>query len=256
MKRLIPDNDRLRADLNKWEAGDFFVGRVRLKPGEENLLLYLQSRGVVLFPSPLSQMLSRSKAMQAQVFAGQMVPGTRVINDLHDLVAVLGDPAASSISKVVTKHDRRNGGTGVNLWPSVEDLYNQVSLGVLPFPFVLQPFVDHSRDIRVVILDDYREAYWRSNPNNFRNNLHFGGKSEPAELSGEQNAICDQVMRRGQFVYAHLDLLVTSEGKSYLAEISLQGGIRGAAISGDQYREKISGIHNRFLQQSGVEVSD
>jgi ribosomal protein S6--L-glutamate ligase len=250
--RLIKDNDQLRALYGELGAGDLFIGRLRLHPSEENLLVDLQSRGVTLFPSGLAQLLCRSKVMQATVFAGEMLPETRAIHDLHELMQLLPHYQRQGITRVVTKRDRANAGLGINLWGSLEEVFNQASLGALPFPFVVQPFYEKCRDIRVVMLGDYREAYWRDNPDNFRNNLHFGGKSTPAELSEAQEALCNLVLARGAFPYAHLDLMVTADQQSYLAEINLRGGIRGAAISAAEYRQRIEAIHQQF--QAGLEL--
>ncbi len=246
--RSIKDNDQLRALYGELGAGDLFVGRLRLHASEENLLVDLQSRGVTLFPSGLSQLLCRSKVMQATVFAGEMLPETRAIHDLHELMLLLPRYQRQGITRVVTKRDRANAGLGINLWGSLEEVFNQASLGALPFPFVVQPFYENCRDIRVVVLGDYREAYWRDNPDNFRNNLHFGGQSTPAELSEAQFALCSLVMARGDFPYAHLDLMVTADQQSYLAEINLRGGIRGAAISPAEYRQRIETIHREFRE--------
>ena len=250
--RLLEDNDRLRALYGELGAGDVFIGRLRLHPSEESLVVDLLSRGVTLFPAGLAQLLCRSKVMQATVFADEMLPETSAIHDLHGLMLLLPRYQRLGITKVVTKRDRANAGLGINLWSSLEEVFNQASLGALPFPFVVQPFYEHCRDIRVVVLGDYREAYWRDNPDNFRNNLHFGGQSAPAELSEAQVALCQRVMARGAFPYAHLDLMVTAGGESYLAEINLRGGIRGAAISPIEYRQRIEAIHQQFREGLGL----
>ena len=244
--RLIPDNDTLYRDFASLGPSDVFIGRLRLKPSEENLITYLLERGVRLFPSGLSQLCCRSKVMQARIFPEQMIPGTRTINDLHELMATINEYQRCDYTKVVTKKDRANAGMGINLWPSIEDVFNQVSLGTLNLPFVIQPFYPDCRDIRVIILDDHWEAYWRDNPDNFRHNLHCGGKSSPADLSSEQIDLCRQVMARGKFPYAHLDLMVTRTGATYLAEINLRGGIKGARISAADYRRKIDAIHQHY----------
>lgn len=246
--RLFKNNDLLRARYDELGAGDVFIGRLRLHPSEESLVADLLSRGVTLFPSGLAQLLCRSKVMQATVFADTMLPETCAIHDLHGLMLLLPRYHRQGISKVVTKRDRANAGLGINLWGSLEEVFNQASLGALPFPFVVQPFSEKCRDIRVVMLGDYREAYWRDNPDNFRNNLHFGGQSAPVELSETQLALCRQVMTRGAFPYAHLDLMVTPDQQSYLAEINLRGGIRGAAISPTEYQHRIETIHQQFLE--------
>lgn len=244
--QLITDNATLRARYEELAAGDLVLGRVRLKPGEEPLLLDLVERGVLLFPSALCQLASRSKVLQANLFSAWMLPATRVISDLHDLLESINLYNERKIGRVVTKHDRRNAGLGIHLWSSIEEVYTQSSFGAPPFPFVLQPFCPGSRDLRVIILGEYREAYQRYNPNNFRHNLHCGGQSLPQILKPDQLALCQAVMVRGRFPYAHLDLMMTESGETYLAEINLRGGIRGAQISPGEYRAKLEAIHQQY----------
>ena len=247
-KQVIRDNSTLRAQFNSLRQGDIIVGRLRLRASEESLLLDLCERGVHLIPSGLSQLTSRSKTLQTTIFAPFMLPLTRAIHTHHDLVEAISDYEKNSITGVVTKLDRRNAGMGVHLWRSVEEVFTHASLGNLPFPFVLQPFEPGCRDIRVVFLGDYIEAYRRHNPHNFRNNLHHGGQSQPCGLSEEQIKLCRQVMTRGQFPYGHLDIIVTKEKKSYLGEINLRGGIRGAQISPEEYQVRVDAIHQQQLE--------
>lgn len=248
-KLVIRDNSTLRDRYDALQAGDIFVGRLSLKPSEEPLLLDLTERGVHLIPSGLSQLTSRSKTLQATLFKPFMLPHTRAIHGLHDLIETISEYQKFSITKVVTKHDRRNAGMGVHLWNSIEDVFTQASFNTIPLPFVVQPFMPDSKDIRVVVLDDYIEAYWRHNPNNFRNNLHQGGLSEPCRMSEKQLALCQQVMERGRYPYGHLDLLVTREGDSFLGEINLRGGISGAKIKPKEYQAKVDAIHQRLLEE-------
>jgi glutathione synthase/RimK-type ligase-like ATP-grasp enzyme len=249
-KLVISDNSTLRAQYNSLQEGDIVVGRLRLRESEEPLLLDLGARGVHLIPSGLSQLVSRSKTFQATLFSKFMLPQTRPIHALHDLIETISVYQKHSITAVITKLDRRNAGMGVHLWQSIEDVYTHASLGNIPFPFVLQPFEPDCRDIRVVFfLDDYIEAYWRHNPYSFRNNLHHGGQSDPCDLSGEQTKLCRQVMDRGNFPYGHLDILVTKDGESYLGEINLRGGIQGAQISPEDYQEKVKTIHQLLLKK-------
>jgi ribosomal protein S6--L-glutamate ligase len=248
-KLVIRDNLTLRAQYDSLQRGDIIVGRLRLRESEEPILLDLRERGVNLIPSGLSQLASRSKTFQATLFAEFMLPQTRPIHALHDLIEAISDYQKSSISKVITKLDRRNAGMGVHIWQSIEEVFTHASLGNLPLPFVLQPFEPECRDIRVVFLGDYIEAYQRHNPYSFRNNLHHGGQSEPYELTEEQTSLCRNVMARGHFPYGHLDILVTRDGKSYLGEINLRGGIKGAKIAPEEYSEKIESIHQRVLNE-------
>ena len=249
-KLVIKDNSTLRAQYDSLQAGDIFIGRLSLKPSEEPLLLDLTERGVCLIPAGLAQLASRSKALQATIFRQFMLPHTRPIHGLHDLIGTISDYRQNSITRVVTKHDRRNAGMGVHLWESIEDVFSQASFNNIPLPFVVQPFMPDSKDIRVIVLDDYIEAYQRYNPNNFRNNLHQGGESSPCQLSDEQRELCREVMNRGNFPYAHIDILVTRGGESYLGEINLRGGIRGAKITPPEYQERVDAFHQRLLEKA------
>lgn len=246
--RIITDNTSLRVQYNELSAGDIFLGRLRLKPSEEHTLLDLVERGVQLFPSALSQLACRSKTMQALLFSNFMLPHTKIIHDQHDLQQVMNYYTQKKVTRVITKQDRSNAGMGIHLWSSVEDVYNHASFNTLPYPFVIQPFYPDCRDIRIIVLGDYKESYWRDNPNNFRNNLHFGGKSTPCELTVEQEKLCWQVMKRGKFPYAHIDLMVTPEGESFLSEINLRGGIKGAQINPEEYQKRVDAIHQDWLQ--------
>ena len=246
--RIIRDNDTLYRKFADLGPHDIVVGRIRLKPSQEFMLLDLVERGVRLIPSALSQQACRSKVFQALLFAPFMLPHTLAIHDRHDMLKAVNLYDREKISRVITKLDRKNAGLGIHLWSGVEDAYNQASLGVLPFPFVLQPFQPGSTDIRVIIIDDYLEAYQRDNPHNFRNNLHCGGESRSCRLTPEQLQLCRAVMERGKFPYAHIDLMVR-DNETYLAEINLRGGIRGAAITPARYQARIEKIHARLLSQ-------
>jgi ribosomal protein S6--L-glutamate ligase len=246
--RIITTNQILRQEYHTLQSGDIFIGRLRLKATEEQLLLDLVERGIVLFPSALSQHLCRSKTFQAHLFAGQMLPLTVPVHDQHDMLETVNLYQKNGITRVVTKLDRKNAGMGIHLWRDVEDVFTHATLGSLPFPFVVQPFADNSRDIRVVILGEYIESYTRHNPHNFRNNLHCGGQSTPCELTGKQLNLCRQAMDRGKFPYAHIDLMMVESGETFLAEINLRGGIKGAKISPAEYNGRVEAIHRNFLR--------
>lgn len=248
-RRIITDNTSLRAQFNDLGADDIVVGRIRLKPSEEYLLIDLLERRVHLIPSALSQMASRSKTFQVLMLAEFMLPHTHAVHELHKLIQLLNLYGASHIDQVVTKHDRKNAGLGIFLWPSVEQVYTHASHGLIQMPFLIQPYFPGCQDIRVIILDDYIEAYTRHNPDNFRNNLHCGGASEPCDLTPAQLALCRQVMARGRFPYAHIDLMVTEQGKTYVSEINLRGGIRGARVETEAYHALVKAIDNKLLQE-------
>jgi ribosomal protein S6--L-glutamate ligase len=52
-------------------------------------------------------------------------------------------------------------------------------------------------------------------------------------------------MERGKFPYAHIDLLVTADGHSYLSEIALNGGLKGARIE----REDLDAMKGNILEK-------
>jgi len=247
--RIIRDNTTLFASYNELQSGDIVVGRVRLKPGEEHLLFDLDSRGIILIPSASAQLCSRSKVYQTRLLGSFMVPGTRAVYDIHDVMELVSAYGRQGVGRVVCKLDRANAGLGILLYSSIEDVYNQAILGTLPFPFAVQPFVEKARDVRVVLLGDYVEAYQRINTDNFRNNLHCGGQGKSWQLSSEQLNLCWQVMERAGFIYGHIDLLLRPDDKVFLNEINLRGGLRGAKIGQQEYLEAVASLHNQLLSE-------
>jgi glutathione synthase/RimK-type ligase-like ATP-grasp enzyme len=245
---LFTDNRSFRAHIEDLGPGDALVGLLNIKPTEEVLFLDLVERGIRLFPSALSQQLSRSKCLQAMVYGRWMVPHTAVVRDRHDMIRLINILGKEGVGKVVTKQNRLNCGLGIHIWTSVEEVYNQACFGSLGYPFVVQPYVDSAIDVRVVIIGDYSEAYWRHNSNSFRNNLYFGGNSSEYALSKEQMELCQTVMARGKFPYAHIDLMITPNGAFYLGEINLRGGLKGARISAQQYKMLIDDIDRAFAK--------
>ena len=247
--RIIHNNDDLLATYQELQAGDIITCRLRLKTEEEHLLLDLLERGIQLIPPATSQLASRSKTFQARLLAPLMIPHTTVIYDIHGILEAISLYGKNAIKKVVFKHDRKNAGFGIHLFRDIEDVYTQAANNVLAYPFVLQPFIKNSRDVRVIIIDDFVEAYERDNPDNFRNNLHCGGKSIPYKLSAEQLQLCRTAMERGSYPYAHLDLMITDKGETFLAEINLRGGMRGAAIDSGTYQTKIATLKEQLLAE-------
>lgn len=244
---IVRDNQSFFASYHQLEKHDIVVGRLRLKPGEEHLLIDLLARGIHLIPAATAQLASRSKVFQARIFGDFMPADTLAIYDAQTLLQVSSLYQQRGYRKVVLKLDRKNAGLGVHIFDSIEDLYNQVSGTNYPFPFVVQPFQEQCRDIRAIVLGDYCEAYERKNSFNFRQNLHCGGDATPCPLSGRQMTFCREVMDRGGFPYAHLDLMITPEGGCRLVEINLRGGLRGAVLPGPEYQRRVEAIHQELL---------
>lgn len=247
--RIIRENRTLFEQYDNLTAGDIICCRIRLKPGEEHLLLDLAERGIKAIPSLTSQICSRSKAFQTRLFAPLMVPGTTAIYHIHDLLKAVGNYGQAGIEKVVVKQEGKNGGLGIFLFKTIEDVYSQSALGLIPYPYVLQPFVSDCRDLRVIMLGEYTETYERTNPNNFRNNLHCGGTPKPFILTDEQHVLCQKIMQRGGFPYAHIDLMVADDTTTYFTEINLRGGLRGAQINSREYGQRIKDIHTGLCER-------
>jgi ribosomal protein S6--L-glutamate ligase len=243
--RLITDNHTLFSRYHTLEAGDIVATRIRLRPGEESLLIDLVSRGVHMIPSATAQLTSRSKVLQARLLGEFMGPGTSPVYDLHDMLRLVSEYPDKG--RVICKLDRANGGTGILCFSSIEAVYNQAVLGTLAFPFVVQPFYPDCRDIRVVVLGDIVEAYERHNPNNFRHNLHCGGESLPWDLTEKQHDLCRLVMARADFPYAHIDYLVTPAGETWLTEINLRGGLKGARLNQNDYLVQVEQVHRKLI---------
>lgn len=211
--------------------GDVFLGQIPQSPLKALMLTDLAARGVRLLPAATAQMVHSSKCAQAFLLGCWMVPHTRVIARRKDLLDCLGAYRRRGISVVVTKHDHLHCGHGVRKWDNLDTLYSCLSLDERHFPLVVQPFGAVAADVRVIWVGDYQEAYARSNPHDFRMNLAAGGSSRPHALTAEQLELCRRVMTRAQMPYAHIDLMLTADGETYLSEISLGGGLRGAQVS-------------------------
>ncbi|WP_051920786.1 ATP-grasp domain-containing protein [Thermodesulfobacterium hydrogeniphilum] len=248
---IILSYQAFRKHFNDLKEGDLIGIRLPLKKEEIGLIVDLINRKVEAFPPFLAQLLSGSKTLQAEILKEFMLPFTFVIRDLKTMLSAISlfSQLEGSFSKFITKDDKANCGLGVRLWNSLEDIFNVAGSQVLPFPFVLQPFYENIRDIRVIILGDYYiEAYERINPTNFRKNIFFGGTSQIYNLSEEEINFCKAVMKRGQFPYAHLDLIYINGEGPYLSEINLKGGIKGAQINTQEYEKIIYKITQDFFK--------
>lgn len=252
---VIRDNTSFFKSFPYLSANTIVSCRLRLNPGQENLLVDLLEQGVTLIPSATSQLASRSKVHQAQIFPAYMLPHTLAVYNCNSLLEITSIYRQQGIGKVVLKQDRKNGGLGIHLFEDIEDVYNLVSFEKVAFPFVLQPFIARCRDLRVIWLGDYIEAYERINHNNFRHNLHCGGTASPYEPTTNVKRVCKAVMQRGCFPYAHIDLLLTDDNKVFLTEINLRGGLRGAQIDPHTYQRKLSQIHDRLIAEALTRIS-
>jgi len=252
---IIDNNDDFFRTFPTLDQPCIINCRLRLAPGEEHLLVELLERGTHLIPSASAQLASRSKAHQVRIFSDFMLPGTCVLYSTHDLLAAISRYNGAGIGEVVVKRDRKNGGIGIHRFQSLEELHNFAVFGTLEFPLIIQPFIERFRDIRVIAMGDYWEAYERGNLDNFRHNLHCGGRADPCELSDELRQFCSQVMERGRFPYAHLDLMELGSDRFYLTEINLRGGLRGAIIDARTYRRLLDDLTAQLLEEMVARIT-
>jgi len=227
--------------------GDIFVGKPAAGGLNQFLLIDLLERGVFCVPSPLSQIISGSKVVQTLLLNRWMFPNTLVISRRKKLLDAISLYNREGNGPVVTKEDRMHCGHGIRKWDSIETLYSFVSMSESSHPFILQPYVDHFTDLRVIVAGDYAEAYVRYNPDNFRMNMAAGGSSRPVDLDADKESFCRAVMERGKFPYAHIDIMVASNGKYYLSEIALNGGIKGARIGRTELERRKLEITDRLV---------
>jgi ribosomal protein S6--L-glutamate ligase len=213
------------------EDGDVYLGNVPSSHLKAAILADLTARGVRLIPSAVAQMINASKVAQAFILNPWMVPLTTAVVRRKQLLDAITAFDRENIETVITKADRLHCGHGIRKWDSLETMYACLGLDDAALPFVLQPFVEQFVDLRVIVVDDFCEAYVRTNPHNFRRNLSTGGQSQPHPLTAQQTDLCRKLMRRVQMPYAHIDLMLAPDGSTYLSEIRLSGGIQGARIS-------------------------
>lgn len=239
---IVKTNRELKKLYHKLGPGDVFLGTVTSRHIKQSMLIDLIERGVHCFPSPLSQILNGSKTAQALVLQKWMLPYTFAITRRVDLIDVINQYNQYEIGPVVTKEDKMHCGYGVRKWDTIESLYSSIALSKSSYPFVIQPFIEDITDIRVIIVGGYIRAYMRHNPYNFRKNMSLGGKSYPFHLDSEQEKLCQDIMKRGKFPYAHMDFQITENKQFYLSEIALNGGLKGVDTSRkelDQKKEEV-----------------
>jgi len=246
---IITNSKELMDRYDEFGRGDIFAGKPAAGGLNQFLLIDLLERGVLCVPSPLSQIISGSKVVQTLLLNRWMLPNTLIISRRKNLMDAVGLFNRTGTAQVVTKEDRMHCGHGIRKWESVETLYSFISMSESSYPFILQPYIEGFTDFRVIVAGDYAEAYVRHNPDNFRMNMAAGGSSRPVDLDADKERFCRAVMERGKFPYAHIDIMIASDGKYYLSEIALNGGIKGASTGrADLERRKLE-ITDRLIRE-------
>jgi ribosomal protein S6--L-glutamate ligase len=237
----IQSVQELKQYYHSLDQNDVFTGKVNDRHLKLPILIDLLQRGVSCIPSPISQALNGSKVFQALVYKPWMVEHTYVVTRRTDLLQVINRCYKEKMHTVVTRQDHLHCGHGIRKWESLETLYNCLAFSESDYPFVIQEFVEDFTDVRVIVAGDYREAYSRENPHGFRVNLAAGGMCHPVTVDENMERVCREVMERGQFPYAHIDLMITGN-RCYFQEIALNAGIKGAVIARKTLDEKKTNI--------------
>lgn len=247
---IVRGSRQLSELYDRLSPGDVYIGKIPGGPLRYTRLIDLMERGIHCLPTPLAQTLNASKAAQTAILNEWMLPLTQVIRRRADLIAAIGVYQRQGVGPVVTKEDRLHCGHGVRYWENIEVLYSMTAFDKSSFPFVLQPFLQHFSDVRVIVVGVYVEAYSRHNPDNFRMNLAAGGTSRPFVIGTDQQLFCRSVMERARFPYAHLDLQLLENGRCYLAEMALEGGIKGAQID----RRSLVRMKSELLEREARQI--
>lgn len=251
---ILRGSQELKTAYDQLGPKDIYIGSVSAKHLELPMMIDLLERGVTCLPFCLSQSLSRSKITQAHILNEWMAPLTCVITRRIELLNAVGLYNKNGIGKVVTKEDQKHCGHGVRLWDHIENLYSILGLEETSYPFVLQPLLTNFTDVRAIFAGNYIEAYTRDNPYNFRCNLAAGGKSTPYTLTQEQIHFSQKVMIRGNFPYAHIDLMIFENNTIYLSEIALSGGLKGAIIGHHELELKKQQVLEQMATDIGKKI--
>ena len=235
---IIRSSKELKEQYHNLCSGDIFLGVLTFKHLKQSILIDLLERGVLCFPSALSQTLNGSKAAQVLVLKKWMLPHTSVITRRSDFIDIINKYNRLGMAFVITKEDHLHCGYGIRKWDTIETAYSFMAFSESSYPFVIQPFLENFTDVRVIIAGDYVEAYVRHNPNNFRMNITMGGKNYTYTVDKDTEEFCRAAMAQGKFPYAHVDLQITDNRKYFLSEIALNGGIKGARISRKELDQK------------------
>jgi ribosomal protein S6--L-glutamate ligase len=54
-------------------------------------------------------------------------------------------------------------------------------------------------------------------------------------------------MARADFPYAHLDFLISPTGETWLTEINLRGGLKGAELNQKDYLAQVERVHQKLV---------
>ena len=154
-----------------------------------------------------------------------------------------------------------HGGEGSQTWLVRDETGLQEALARLRrlewqgvFGFVVQEYIpDLDRDLRVVVIGDHVEAYWRIREEGFHNNLARGGRIErradPERLAAGIAAVRDLCRRTG-INLAGFDLVFRpGEGVPLFLEINYTFSARG--VGEERYAALLRRAVDHWLHQEG-----
>lgn len=196
----------------------------------EKVIRHFEKMGVKTLTSSIGLIMSRDKfkCMQTIVEHGVTVPTTYFSDDLHEAEQIVKQKLGYPF---ILKLIEGTQGVGVFLINDEEtaqryfDLYSDSRHKV-----ILQKFISESfgRDIRIIVIGQkIVAAMERIAPSNeFRSNIHRGGRGKTVELTEEEKGIALTTMKALNLHIAGIDIIRSKSGPQLL-EVNSSPGLEG-----------------------------
>ena len=196
----------------------------------EKVIRHFEKIGVRTLTSSMGLLLSRDKfkCMQYLVEKGIPVPTTYFSADLHEAEKIVEQKLGYPFVLKLTEGTQ---GVGVFLIKdenSAEQYFNTYSGSRTRV--MLQKFISESfgRDIRIIVLDNKVIAAMErvAGQNEFRSNIHRGGKGEIVDLTEEEEQLALKAIRGLGLKLAGVDIIRSKNGP-LLLEVNSSPGLEG-----------------------------
>lgn len=155
----------------------------------------------------------------------------------------------------VMKPDNGFGGVGVSLIHNEAELDDYLSKQVQGVAYMAQEYISTSfgKDVRVVMLEG--ELYYSAmrdsnNPDEFRSNMHQGGKMKEFPIDDDTKAFCKKIASLFDLPILGLDLLF-GDGEYILVEVNAFPGMgKDFDITYRAHKVLIDGFKEKFEKES------
>ena len=227
----------------------------------------VQSFGLPHFPRPACQLTYNGKVGNHRLFAelGLPQPATLEFSGLELAVAAWREGGLRGLEPpLVAKGAAGGEGRNVYLVHSPEDLEAlgprlETASAFGPAGLILQQYVEsQGRDMRVLIIGDELEAFWRIGaPGEFRANLSQGGRVERGERPRDLERgkeLAEALAKWAGIDLAAVDLLHPLGADPLLLEINFYFG-RSALGGEGPFLGRLLAAARRWLQARGLDPS-